>query len=365
MTEASLPHVDDILRRTVEMDASDLHLAPGLPPIARVYGDLVPLDDLPRLTPDDIRDLLFPVLKPYHREELESSWELDFSHSVPGVSRFRGNAMRQRSSLAVVFRLVPWEIPELDELGLPDVLKDLARLPRGLVLITGPTGSGKTTTLAGMTGLINNERSVNIITIEDPIEFLHTHKKAIIKQREVGSDTHSFVEALRHALRHDPDVILIGEMRDRDSIGIALTAAETGHLVLSTLHTQTAPLAVHRIIDSFPEAMRSQIRHQLAGSLQGVVAQQIIPRSDGDGRVVAAEVLMSTAAVRNMIREGKEHQIYSVMQTGRNSGMQTMDHALADLCRRGLIDRSVAVSHCVDKAELDRALNQGGGMMTL
>ncbi len=348
--------IKEILRETVEMNGSDLHLAPGLPPMVRLYGDLVSLDSYPIVEVDDMEGLLQPLLEPHQVEELERDLELDFSYSIPGLSRFRGNVMRQRNSLAAVFRVVPWEIPRFGELGLPSIIEDFAMLPRGLVLLTGPTGSGKTTTLAALIGKMNEERRVNIITIEDPIEFLHVHKNSIVKQRELGTDTLSFPIALRHALRHDPDVILIGEMRDRDSIAIALTAAETGHLVLSTLHTQTAALAVNRIIDIFPDAMRGQIREQLGGSLQAIVAQQILPRLDGEGRAVAAEVLVNTSGVRNLIRDGKEHQLYSMMQTGRSVGMQTMDYALAQLVLKGTISRSTAFSHCVDRAELERAL---------
>ncbi len=348
--------INEILRTTVEMNGSDLHLAPGLPPMVRQYGELIALESQPIVEIDDMDNLLAPLLNEQRREDLATNMELDFSYSIPGVSRFRGNIMRQRGSLGAVFRVVPWEIPVFSDLGLPKVIEDFAMLPRGLVLLTGPTGSGKTTTLAALIGKINQERRVNIITIEDPIEFLHVHGNSIIKQRELGTDTSSFPVALRHALRHDPDVILIGEMRDRDSIAIALTAAETGHLVLSTLHTQTAALAVNRIIDIFPDAMRGQIREQLAGSLQAIVAQQILPKLSGDGRVVAAEVLINSSGVRNLIREGKEHQLYSMMQTGRSVGMQTMDYALAQLVLRGVISRSTAFSHCVDRAELERSL---------
>jgi twitching motility protein PilT len=264
--------------------------------------------------------------------------------------------MVQRGSVDVVMRVVPWEIPRIEDLGLPAIVKEFSHLPRGLVLVTGPTGSGKSTTLASLINLINEERRVNIVTIEHPIEFLHSHRNSIIRQREVGTDTHSFASALKHLLRHDPDVILIGEMRDPESIAIALTAAETGHLVFSTLHTQTAPLAVHRIVDVFPEAIREQVRVQLAGSLRGVIAQQILPRADRPGRVVAVEVLVNTPAVSNMIREGNEHHLYTAMQTGRAFGMQTMDSALADLCLRGIISREIALERSVNRSELERAL---------
>ncbi|MBF7082143.1 type IV pilus twitching motility protein PilT [Desulfallas sp. Bu1-1] len=358
MIQQNLPDLNQILARAVEMKGSDLHLTAGSRPVVRVFGELVPMEDLPVLMPQDIEDLIFPVLGPHHREKLEKDLELDFSHSIRGVSRFRCNIMWQRGSLAVNFRVVAMNIPRLEDLGLPPAVKELARLPRGLVLVTGPTGSGKSTTLASIINLINEERCLNIVTVEDPIEFLHSHKKSIIKQREVGNDTHSFANALRHVLRHDPDVIMIGEMRDLESISIALTAAETGHLVFSTLHTQTATLAVHRIIDVFPEGTRSQIRQQLADSLQGVIAQQLIPKEIGQGRVAVVELLLTSPAVKNLIREGKEHQLYTVMQTGRNMGMQTMDQALADLCLAGVISRETALARCVDRTELERALRR-------
>lgn len=347
--------MNEILIRTVKMNGSDLHLTAGKPPVIRINGELV-TTDMPRLMPQDIEQLVYAILTPKQKDSLEKELELDFSHSVPGISRFRGNIMWQRGSLAVNFRVVAMDIPKFESLGLPASAKNIARLPRGLVLVTGPTGSGKSTTLASIINLINENRCLNIVTVEDPIEFLHSHKKSIIKQREVGSDTHSFAAALRHVLRHDPDVILIGEMRDMESISIALTAAETGHLVFSTLHTQTAPLAIHRIIDVFPEGIRNQIRQQLSDSLQSVVAQQLIPRTDGKGRVAAVEILWATSAVRNLIREGKEYQLYTVMQTGRNVGMQTMDQALAELCLSGLISKENALSKAVDRIELERAL---------
>jgi twitching motility protein PilT len=349
--------LDEILSRTVQMNGSDLHLTAGLPPMVRVYGELTPMD-MQKLAPQDIEDLILPILEPHQREALDKALELDLSYSMSGLSRFRGNIMWQRGSLAVNFRVVAFSIPHMEDLGLPPAVKDLARLPRGLVLVTGPTGSGKSTTLASIIDMINKERSLNIVTIENPIEFLHTHKKSIVKQREVGTDTHSFANALRHVLRHDPDVILVGEMRDLESISIALTAAETGHLVFSTLHTQTAALAVHRIVDVFPTGMRNQISQQLADSLQGIIAQQLLPRTDNRGRVAAIELLLSTPAVRNLIREGKEHQLYTVMQTGRAMGMQTMDQSLADLCTAGIITRDMALSRCVDQTELDRSLRK-------
>jgi twitching motility protein PilT len=316
--------------------------------------------DYPVLRASDVTELVLPILEEHQRQEFSRNWELDFSYSIFGVCRFRGNMMRQRGSMAAVFRLVPYNPPLIDDLGLPEVFKKLCYLPRGLVLITGPTGSGKSTTLAAMINHINQERNLHIITIEEPIEFLHHHKQSIIKQREVGQDTQSFAEALKRALRHDPDVILIGEMRDLESISIALRAAETGHLVFSTLHTQTAPLAINRIVDVFQEHMREGIRQQLSSSLQAVVAQQILPLASGKGRVAAVEIMLATPAVRNLIREGKEHQLYTVIQTNRAMGMQTMDQALADLCLSDKITEEMAFLRCVDKVEMERLLMKSG-----
>lgn len=345
----------ELLITAVERNASDLHLTPGKPPILRLYGELIPMKQ-PTLTPENVEELLSGILEPHHWERLRELQELDFSYSITGVSRFRGNVMNQRGSLAVAFRLVPYDPPNLDELGLPPAIRELCFLQRGLVLVTGPTGSGKSTTLAGMINLINKERNLNVVTIEDPIEFLHKHNNSIIKQREIGTDTHSFADALRHVLRHDPDVILVGEMRDLESISIALTAAETGHLVLSTLHTQNAPMAVNRIIDAFSESMRNQIRQQVSNSIQGVVAQQLLPKWNGKGRVLAAELMIANAAVRNMIRDGKEHQLYSVMQTSRQAGMQTMDQSLVDLVWNGYITKDIAIQHSIEPAEIDKLL---------
>ena len=350
--------MDALLTLAVEQNASDVHLAPGAPPLFRINRNLARLEDQPVLTPKDISALLGQILRPEQLQSLERDLELDFSYSVDNVARFRGNVMYQRGSQAVAFRIVPFKVPDIDSLGLPPAVKDLCFLPRGLVLVTGPTGSGKSTTLAAMIDLINRERSLNIVTVEDPIEFLHNHKQSSVKQREVGLDTHSFANALRHVLRHDPDVILIGEMRDLESISIALTAAETGHLVFSTLHTQTAPLTVNRIVDVFQEHQRNQIRQQLAGSLQGVISQQLIPTADGKGRVLAAEYLGVNAAVRTLIREGKEHQLYTVMQTSQAAGMRTMDQALAQLCLSGKITRDEALERCVDRIELERLLQK-------
>ncbi|GBF32755.1 twitching motility protein PilT [Desulfocucumis palustris] len=358
MSEKKYSTIKEILTDAVQMNGSDVHLAAGMPPVVRVYGQLTPMSEQ-KLMPRDIEELVLPLLDQSQVERLKSELELDFSLSVPGLSRFRGNIMWQRGSLGVNFRVVTMDIPTLESLGLPPAVRELAYLPRGLVLVTGPTGSGKSTTLAAIIRLINEQRALNIVTIENPIEFLHSHQKSIIKQREVGIDTHSFANALKHVLRHDPDVILVGEMRDMETISIALTAAETGHLVFSTLHTQTAPLALHRIIDVFPDASRNQIRQQLADSLQAVVAQQLLPRADGGGRMAAVEILLTNPAVRNLIREGKEHQLYTAMQTGKEAGMQTMDQALAELVMRGRISMDVAVERCVDRIEMDRYMKRG------
>lgn len=350
-------NLDRLLLETVQRNGSDLHLTAGAPPVIRISGELVSLE-YPTLSPADVENMLLPVLDQRLRNMLDQHWELDFSYSLPGVSRFRGNIMRQRGSLAAAMRVIPYNPPDLETLNLPPAIRELCYLPRGLVLVSGPTGSGKSTTLAGIIELINRERTVNIVTVEEPIEFLYRHKKSIIKQREVGTDTQSFSEALRRALRHDPDVILIGEMRDLESVSIALAAAETGHLVFSTLHTQTAPLTIHRIVDIFSEHQRSQVRQQLADSVQAVIAQQLLPTRDGKGRAVAVELMLATTAVRNMIREGKEHMIYTAMQTGRAAGMQTMDQSLASLCAAGKISRETALMRCVDKVELERLLQK-------
>lgn len=351
--------MNDLLKHTVEKEGSDLHLSAGAVPMARIHGSLDDLD-YPKLTPEHVEELLKQVLLPFQEGQLSENWELDFSYSLPGLARFRGNAMFQRNSRSVTIRVVPFEVPKLEKLGLPDVVSSLCELSRGLVLVTGATGSGKSTTLASMINEINETRRESIVTIEDPIEFLHTHKKSTVRQREVGIDTKSFPVALRHVLRQDPDIILIGEMRDLDSIAIALTAAETGHLVFSTLHTQTAPLTISRIVDVFQDQAREQIRQQLSNSLQGVISQQLLPTVDGKGRAVAVEFMMNTSAVRNMIREGKEHQLYSVIQTSKAQGMQTMDSALSALVVAGKISREVALENCIDRVELERMLQSQG-----
>lgn len=347
--------LDDLLNIAISHNASDLHLVAGAPPHIRVYGELRPLD-LPMLTIQDIEGMLYSILNKLQIEMLEHKRELDFSYSISSLARFRGNAMYERNNLSVVFRSIPLDIPDLRELGLPREVEKLCLLRSGLVLVVGPTGSGKSTTLAAMLDFINQTRNVNIITIEDPIEFIHRNHRSIVRQREVGSDTHSFSSALGHILRHDPDVILIGEMRDIDSISAALTAAETGHLVLSTVHTPTAALTISRIIDMYDIDKREQIRQQLANTIQAIISQRLIPCRRGYGRVLSTELMLSTPAIRNIIREGREYQLYTIIQTCTNMGMHTMDQALAKLYLEGKIEREVAFENCIDRKELERLI---------
>jgi twitching motility protein PilT len=316
----------------------------------------VPVEGLPRMTPTDTREIIYTILNSSQRQRLETDWQIDFAYSVPGHGRFRVNAYFQRGSLGAAFRLIPAETVPIEKLGLPPVVRGFASKPRGIVLVTGPTGSGKSTTLASIVNEINETRDDHILTIEDPIEFLHSHKRCIVNQREVGTDAQSFAMGLKAALRQDPDVILVGEMRDMETIGTALTAAETGHLVFATLHTQDAPQTVDRIIDVFPPEQQGQVRAQLSIGLQGIVTQTLVPTADGAGRTVAAEVLVPTAGVRNLIREGKIHQITSFMQTGAAHGMQTMDAALATLVRAGKITQKLAESRSSTPEELKRLM---------
>ncbi len=356
--------LNDYLFEAIREEASDLHITVGLPPMIRVHGKVQPLGYAP-LTPTMTREMIYDILTNDQRQRLENDWELDFSYTLPRTARFRVNVYFQQGSLGAAFRTIPQEIKGIKELGLPKAVEDMADKPRGLVLVTGPTGSGKSTTLASMIDKINETRQEHIMSIEDPIEFIHTHKKCIVNQREVNQDTKSFGEALRHVLRQDPDVILVGEMRDLETISIALTSAETGHLVFATLHTQDAPQTIDRIIDVFPPHQQHQVRTQLANALQGIVTQTLIPRRDGKGRVVACEILVPTPGVRNLIREGKNHQIYSAMQTGSKFGMQTMDAALAELVRKGAISREEAEKRSSNPDELRRLMGDGatgGGM---
>ncbi len=345
--------LSDYLFDAIQMEASDLHITAGLPPMVRIHGRVQPLD-YPTLTPNVTRELIYDILSNDQRQRLENQWELDFSYSLPRTARFRVNVYFQKGALGAAFRAIPEVIKSISELGLPEAVEELTEKPRGLVLVTGPTGSGKSTSLAAMIDKINNTRHEHIMSVEDPIEFLHTHKRCIVNQREVNQDTKSFAQALKHVLRQDPDVILVGEMRDLETISLAVTAAETGHLVFGTLHTQDAPQTVDRIIDVFPPHQQHQIRAQLANALQGIITQTLIPTYDGKRRVVACEVLMPTPGVRNLIREGKNHQIYSAMQTGGKFGMQTMDAALVDLVRRGRISRAEAEKRSSNPEELLR-----------
>jgi twitching motility protein PilT len=348
----------ELLEIVLERGASDLHITSGSAPTIRMHGSLQRLDQYPRLQPDQLQRMIYSILTQKQRERLEQNLELDMSYSLPGKARFRVNVYFQRDALGAAFRLIPFEIKSVGELALPSQVEGLARLPRGLVLVTGPTGSGKSTTLAALVDVVNGERDVHIMTVEDPIEFLHKHKRALVNQREVGHDTHSFAEALKHVLRQDPDVILVGEMRDLETIQTALTAAETGHLVFATLHTQDAPQTIDRIIDVFPPFQQQQVRVQLAVTLQGVVTQQLLPTSDGRGRIVGAEVLIATPAVRNLVREAKIHQIYSTMQAGGRYGMQTMDQHLVALVRAGKITYETAAAQSHDVDELKNMLGR-------
>jgi twitching motility protein PilT len=337
-------NIDALLTELVSLGGSDLHLTVGSHPVVRLHGSLKRLEEFPKLTAEDTLHMLYRIMSSEQQKRLETQGQIDMSYSIPGLARFRVNAYSQRESLAAAFRLIPMELKTLEELGLPPSLHLLTRKPRGLVLVTGPTGSGKSTTLAALIDEINRDRHDHIVTIEDPIEFLHKHKACIVNQREIGSDTHSFADALRAALRQDPDVILLGEMRDLETISTALTAAETGHLVFATLHTQSAPSTVDRVIDVFPAAQQEQIRMQLSGTLEGIITQALLPTSDGRGRVAALEILFPDDAVRNLIRQARVEQIYSVMQTGTQRGMQTMEQALHALVTRSVITKDTALS---------------------
>jgi twitching motility protein PilT len=359
-TAASELHVNELLERVVDLGGSDLHMTAGVPPAVRVHGEIKHLTEFPVMTPSEIRRMIYAILTQKQRERFENDLELDTSHSVPGLGRFRVNVFLQRDSVGSVMRVIPSEVVPFDQLGLPAAALQFAGLPRGLILVTGPTGSGKSTTLASMIDIINAGKPCHIMTVEDPIEFLHNHKTAVVNQREVGEDTYSFAAALKHVLRQDPDVILVGEMRDLETISTALTAAETGHLVFATLHTQDAPQSVDRVIDVFPAHQQQQVRVQLAASLQGIVTQQLVPTPGGRSRVVASEVLVATPAVRNLIREGKTHQIYSAMQAGGKFGMQTMDMSLASLVKAGKISMETALERCANEQDLRRLIGGGG-----
>ncbi len=349
-------HLEELLELVVENDSSDLHLAVGLPPILRIDGELKQTRYEP-LTPSIMHRMIYDILSDDQIQRFETNLELDCSYAMREIARFRVNIFRDRGDLAAAFRLIPTQIPTLEELGLPSVIQDLARRPRGLVLITGPTGSGKSTTQAAIINQINNERSEHIITIEDPIEYLHTHRKCIINQREIGYDTHSFANALRSALREDPDILLVGEMRDLETIQLAITCAETGHLVLATLHTNNAPESVDRIIDVFPPAQQEQIRVMLANNLEAILSQQLLPRAGQPGRLAVVEVMVATPAIRNLIRENKAFQMHSIIQTSADEGMQSMDQALRDLYTQSLISYETAMKRSHNPDELDKLIS--------
>ena len=351
--------IDDLLERMVARSASDLHLTVGAEPTVRVMGQLERMEEFGRLSPEDTQRLLYRMMSTEQQKHLEIKRQLDMSHSIPGLARFRVNIYFQRESLGAAFRMIPTELKTLEQLGVPKALEELANKPRGLVLVTGPTGSGKSTTLAAMIDLINRTRQDHIMTIEDPIEFLHRHKKCVVNQREVGQDTHSFQNALKHVLRQDPDVILVGELRDLETISVALTAAETGHLVFATLHTQSAPQTIDRVIDVFPPHQQGQVRAQLASTLQGVVTQTLVKHASGVGRVVATEVMVTTPAVANLIREGKTYQIPSAMQAGKELGMHTMDQHLADLVMKGRITYETGLEKCHHVEDFNRLAGRG------
>lgn len=342
-----------------ERGGSDLHLTANASPAMRLSGELVQLEEYAKLTPIDTQRVLYSILTQKQREKFEQNLELDLSYSVPGHARFRVNIYRQRESLGAAFRLIPFEIKPLEELGVPPVVNNFSGLPRGMVLVTGPTGSGKSTTLAAVVDQANRTRKDHIMTVEDPIEFLHQHKGCLVNQREVGEDTQSFANALKHVLRQDPDIILVGEMRDLETIHVALTAAETGHLVFGTLHTQDAAQTIDRVIDVFPAHQQQQVRTQLAGAIQGVVCQTLCKKASGSGRVVATEVMIATPGIRNLIREGKTHQIYSAMQAGAQHGMHTLDQHLAELVRTNQITWEHGLEKCHHVEDYQRLTGRG------
>jgi len=357
--------LSDLLKRLIELGGSDLHLTTNTPPQVRVHGELRPIDGYQPLNSADTKQLAYSVLTDAQKHRFEEHLELDFSFGVRGLSRFRANLFNQRGAVGAVFRAIPYEIKSFETLNLPPVVQKLCDRPRGLILVTGPTGSGKSTTLAAMIDKINRERHEHIVTIEDPIEFLHNHKSCIINQREVGSDTKGFADALRTALRQDPDVVLVGEMRDLETIESALRIAETGHLTFATLHTNSAASTINRIIDVFPSNQQAQIRAQLSLVLEGIMCQALLPRADGRGRVAALEILVPNSAIRNLIREDKVHQIYSMMQTGQEKyGMQTFNQALATLYHKRLITLETAMQRSSNTDELRDLIEHGAGINT-
>ncbi|MBI5213057.1 MAG: PilT/PilU family type 4a pilus ATPase [Nitrospirae bacterium] len=350
----------DLLKLMIEKGASDLHITTGSAPRLRISGKLIPLEGHSSLTPENTKELCYSVMTESQKHKFEENNELDLSFGVKGLSRFRANIFMQRGAAAGAFRAIPFDIKSFHDLGLPEIAEELSKRPNGLILVTGPTGSGKSTTLATMIDRINSERESHIVTIEDPIEFLHSHKKCLINQREVNSDTFSFKNALKYLLRQDPDVVLIGEMRDLETIEAAITTAETGHLTFATLHTNSAIQTINRIIDVFPPHQQEQIRTQLSFVLEGILSQQLLTRADGQGRALALEILVPTPAIRNLIREDKLHQIYSMMQTGQTrSGMQTMNQSLYDLYSRGVISQEDATNHSPVPEEMTHMMTKG------
>jgi twitching motility protein PilT len=380
-------HINELLKETMDAQASDLHLTVGRKPTIRVWGKLMPLEHRDVLTPEETSQLAYSMLNAFQKQKFEKTWELDLSYGVPGLGRFRVNLYRQRGATGIAMRSIPSTIPSIEELNLPPILRDLSRKPRGLILVTGPTGHGKSTALAAMLDAINTERACHIVTVEDPIEYLHEHKKSIVNQRELGFDTQSFPNALRGVLREDPNVVMVGEMRDLETIAAALTIAETGHLVFATLHTATAAQSIDRIVDVFPPYQQQQIRIQLASVIEAVISQQLLanaryavragalgrldgqrqgaatatiqrvwPTLDEVGRVPAVEIMLATPAIRNLIREAKTHQIESALQTGGQYGMQTMDMALAELYRRHLITHEDAIARAIHPEELRKLI---------
>ena len=355
MSDSLKVTMDELLKMTVERKASDLHLTVGLPPMLRLSGKLVPTE-FNRLMPDDTKRLIYSILNDKQKEKFEKTWELDCSHGVRGFGRFRVNVFRQRGVVGASLRAIASTVPSLHELNLPDIINKLVLKPYGLILVTGATGVGKSTTIACMIDLINSEKNSHIITIEDPIEYIHPHKKSMINQRELWQDTQSWANALKGTLREDPDVILVGEMRDIDTIAGTLIAAETGHLVFSTLHTSDASQTVDRIVDIFPPHQQQQTRIQLASVLDAVFSQQLVPHASGVGRVPSIEILIATPAVRSLIREGKTHQIYNSIQTGAKYGMKTMEQALFELCQDKQVTESDALNHTIHPEELKRMI---------
>lgn len=352
--------IKELLVKTIELGASDMHIVVGAPPIIRINGNLEPLQGYPELKRDDTQEIIYSVMNEEQIAQFESERECDMSFGIQGLSRFRLNVYRDRGSVVAAFRAVPFEIKSFEELGLPRVVSDFSYKPLGLVLLCGPTGSGKSTTLASVIDKINRERNVHIITIEDPIEFLHSHQQSIVNQREVNADTHSFAQALKHVLRQDPDVILVGEMRDPETIQAALTVAETGHLAFATLHTNDALQTINRIVDVFPSNQQDQIRTQLSFVLEGVVVQQLIPRADGMGRVLAMEIMLPNTAIRSLIRSEKLEQIPSMIEIGAGDGMMTMNQSLYRLMRRGVITTDMAFKRSPNPEGFQRLLEKGG-----